>query len=119
MMETWLPAVGYEGIYSVSDRGRVRRVRAAQGAVAGRILRPRVSRDGHSHVNLYTGNVVRDTYVHQLVLTAFAGQCPPGLECRHLDGDLTNNQIENLRWDIHTSHVRSRRDPSTPSKGDE
>jgi hypothetical protein len=38
-------------------------------------------------------------YVHHLVLKAFAGPCPPGLECRHLNGDKSDNRWpENLEW---------------------
>ncbi len=37
-------------------------------------------------------------HVHRLVLEAFVGPCPEGMECRHLDGDRTNNRLENLAW---------------------
>jgi len=37
-------------------------------------------------------------YVHQLVLETFVGLRPEGMECRHLDGDPTNNHLENLKW---------------------
>ena len=37
-------------------------------------------------------------YVHRLVLEAFAGPCPDGLECLHDDGDTSNNRATNLRW---------------------
>ena len=36
--------------------------------------------------------------VHRLVLKAFVGPCPKGMECRHLDGNQTNNNLNNLRW---------------------
>lgn len=39
-------------------------------------------------------------YVHRLVLEAFVGPCPPGMECCHdPDPDPANNRLENLRWD--------------------
>ena len=34
--------------------------------------------------------------VHKLVLLAFVGECPPGMEVRHLDGNPTNNCLSNL-----------------------
>lgn len=37
-------------------------------------------------------------YVHRLVLEAFVGPCPDGLECRHLDGNKANNRASNLCW---------------------
>lgn len=36
--------------------------------------------------------------VHRLVLEAFVGPCPPGMQCRHLDGNPKNNRLENLCW---------------------
>lgn len=36
--------------------------------------------------------------MHELVLTAHVGPCPPGMECRHLDGDEKNNALSNLVW---------------------
>lgn len=36
--------------------------------------------------------------VHALVLEAFVGRCPEGMECRHLDGNKRNNAVGNLAW---------------------
>jgi hypothetical protein len=44
--------------------------------------------------------------VHRLVLEAFVGPCPIGMECCHNDGDPTNNRLENLRWDTHRANGR-------------
>jgi hypothetical protein len=46
--------------------------------------------------------------VHRLVLEAFVGPCPDGMECCHEDGDSTNNRVDNLRWDTHEANVRER-----------
>ena len=43
--------------------------------------------------------------VHQLVLCAFVGPCPKGLEGCHNDGDPTNNCVSNLRWDSHIGNL--------------
>ncbi len=43
-------------------------------------------------------------YVHRLVLEAFVGRCPRGMECCHKDGNRTNNQIANLRWDTRSAN---------------
>jgi hypothetical protein len=42
--------------------------------------------------------VQRDAYVHRLVCEAYHGPCPPGLQCRHLDGNQANNAPSNLAW---------------------
>lgn len=54
---------------------------------------------GYMQISLRTApNVFLKTKVHLIVLAAFVGQCPEGMECRHLDGDPTNNRLSNLRW---------------------
>ncbi len=94
MIETWRDTE--RGGYQVSDFGRVRSVeRTINGrSFKGKTLKPQ----GHPylHVALGAGNLAR---VHVLVLRAFAGRCPEGMEGCHGDGDRTNNRLENLRWD--------------------
>jgi len=47
-------------------------------------------------------------YVHRLLLTAFVGPCPEGMECRHLDGCRTNNQLSNLVWGTRAENISDR-----------
>jgi len=103
--ENWLPAVGYEGVYEISDHGRVKRVRAANSTTVGRILKPRVHHtSGYIQIDLCVGGCQRTIFVHRLVLVTFAGPCPIGQECRHLDGDPTNNRLSNLAWGTHSEN---------------
>ncbi len=44
-------------------------------------------------------------YVHRLVLEAFVGPCPPGMQCCHYDGDKSNNAATNLRWDTRRANM--------------
>ncbi len=46
--------------------------------------------------------------LHRLILEAFRGPCPDGMECCHNDGNAGNNQIENLRWDTKTENASDR-----------
>lgn len=55
----------------------------------------------HLSVFLYGEDGPRNRFVHRLVLEAFIGPCPPGLECRHIDGDPSNNWLDNLCWETH------------------
>ena len=106
MSEKWLPAVGYEGLYEVSSIGRVRsldKIQYCKDGRAPRLLRGRVRKlqthpRGHLMVNLYAadGNAKMEK-VHRLVLEAFVGPNPPGLECCHNNGDPSDNRVENLR----------------------
>lgn len=45
-------------------------------------------------------------YVHRIVLLAFVGPCPLGMECLHADSDPTNNTLLNLRWGTHADNVQ-------------
>jgi len=54
-------------------------------------------------------------YVHRLVLEAFVGPCPPGMEGCHNDGNPLNNTPSNLRWDTHAAnHADTRRHGTMP-----
>src|SRR5271169_1445354 len=100
-IETWLNVPGYEGIYSVSSFGRIRRDRPGKGTcVVGRIMKTRLTPAGYPIVCL-TGSepgVQTDHTVHKLVTTAFWGPCPPGKEVNHKDGDKSNPRLDNLEY---------------------
>ncbi len=65
-----------------------------------RPLRPRKrNRSAHLQVILCLSARERKAFlVHRLVLETFIGPCPSGLECRHLNGDPTDNRLANLVW---------------------
>lgn len=106
--EVWKDIVGYEGLYEVSNLGRVKSLprtsrftrngKEVQRAVRGRGLVATAKQSGHLLMDLYKEGKRRTWQVHTLVLTAFVGPCPDGMECLHRDGDPTNNRVENLRW---------------------
>lgn len=114
--ERWLPIPGYEGSYEVSDMGRVRsldRVIHASNGTAyrkpGRLLRLVPFTNGHLYVNLCKPGVSsRTKSVHRLVLTAFVGPCPEGMECCHNNGVHSDNRLVNLRWDTRSANMNDR-----------
>jgi hypothetical protein len=104
--ERWLPISGWETHYEISDLGRIRtvprRVPCKGGKtrqIRARIRRPSPTNCGYLTITLSRGQEVRHASVHPLVLEAFVGPRPPGMECCHTDGDKTNNALSNLRWD--------------------
>jgi hypothetical protein len=106
--ERWLPVVGYEGRYEVSDQGRVKSIARPDSRGrrrAERYLRPRRGARGHLSVALYAGAVRDDRQVHNIVLTAFVGRCPEGLEGCHWNDTPADNRLENLRWDTRSANV--------------
>lgn len=94
--EEWRAVVGYEGIYEVSDLGRVR----SRHAVNGHVLSPTSDKDGYPVINLYAPDGRRTWAVHRLVASAFHGEKRNALhrEVAHLDGDKTNARADNLKW---------------------
>ncbi len=104
--EIWKPVIGHEGQYEVSDLGRVRSVDRLVDARPGvrriqwgRVRAQVTMKSGHKQITLWTGNRARGVLVHRLVLDAFSGPCPDGMEACHADGNPGNNRIANLRWD--------------------
>lgn len=109
--ERWLPVPGYEGFYEVSDLGRVRSLphRDRRGiSHPGVVRKPQRVGRGYRMVALSKGGVIRQAYVHRMVLEAFCGPCPEGMECLHGDDDKANNALSNLRWDAQAVNLRER-----------
>jgi hypothetical protein len=99
--EEWRSVVGFEGSYSVSNLGRVRRNIAENNTYAGRILNP--SKDNNKNfrylrVHLVYGPIKKYCTVHSLVAASFLGPCPDKLQINHIDGIKTNNRIVNLEY---------------------
>ena len=117
--EEWRPVPGYEGIYEVSDRGRVRSLdRIVETTrfpmrVKGKILNPGQLVYGHMHVNLCCSGKTIPAYVHRLVMAAFVGPCPDGMEVCHNNGDPTDNRLTNLRYDTHRSNIMDKANHGT------
>lgn len=96
-------------MYEVSDKGRVRslpRVNSIGRKVPERVLKERRTPTGRPRVLLSKNGLVREYYTYRLVLKAFVGPCPPGMEALHWDDDLNNNSLENLRWGTRTDNMR-------------
>lgn len=98
---TWLPVIGWEGLYEVSDRGEVRsldRVDRFGRRYAGRVLSTDTIKGGYLRVALAREGIVKRRQVHHLVLESFVSSRPPGMEGCHGDGNPVNNRLDNLRW---------------------
>jgi hypothetical protein len=108
ILEQWKPVLGYEGLYEVSDQGRVRSVdrwlncRDGQRQWhRGKLLKQLDNGNGYQGValsNTCKGTKPKRFYVHFLVLDTFVGPRPDKHQAAHGDGDRSNNRLSNLRW---------------------
>ena len=109
--ERWLPVAGYEGIYEVSDLGRVRSLDryvvnnlGRRYRVGGRLMKPNVSNQ-YSYLSIglnRDGREVRKN-IHRLVMEAFAPRDLPVV--RHLNGDKNDNRLINLAWGTQSDNI--------------
>lgn len=110
-MEHWRTVLGYEGSYSVSDLGRVRaEPRVVKHSSGGKMrrkggpLRPTINEGGYAAVQLCKDGRIKFRTVHSLVLEAFVGARPPGMEGCHNDSNPRNCALSNLRWDTRSGN---------------
>lgn len=110
MTERWQPIPGYEGLYSISDLGRVRRDAGGRGAMAGRVLTPKPTSKGYRHVDLSRNDKKKRRLIHQLVAEAFLPARPSAVHFpNHIDANKANNVATNLEWltrPENTAHAR-------------
>jgi hypothetical protein len=102
--EQWRPVLGWEGIYEVSDYGRVRSLPRViphptwgRQRLRGVIIQGQRNQRYH-RVHLRAAGRFRNASVHELVLEAFVGPRPKGYQCNHKDRKRFNNRLDNLEW---------------------
>ncbi len=106
MSEEWRECIGFPG-YMISDLGHIMSMR--QGGKPVR-LRPSAQRNRNGKIMRMqillrsSAGVWAMVRAHTLVLTAFVGPRPEGMQCCHGDGNAANNRLPNLRWDTPASN---------------
>lgn len=93
--EIWKDIKGYEGLYQVSDLGRVKSFKRD----SERILKPLTKTTGYKSVTLSNKQVKHQSInVHRLVADAFIPNPDNKPQVNHIDEDKTNNMVSNLEW---------------------
>jgi predicted XRE-type DNA-binding protein len=115
MQETWRDIKGYEGLYKVSNLGRIKSLdrkvfnngNNAVCSVKGKVLKPNKDRGGYEYVGLVKDKIkVQSLKVHRLVAFAFCDGYETGLEVNHKDGIRHNNNSDNLEWVNRSKNIR-------------
>lgn len=107
-MEEWRPIPGYEKLYEVSNKGRVRTVPQIIGW-----------NSSHGYSYVYLARALRcggklklgrqsdgKALIHRLVALVFLGSCPDGMEVNHKDGNGQNNDVTNLEYMTRSQNVK-------------
>ncbi len=105
--EQWLDVPNYEGYYSVSSHGRIRRNVTRGGNHISKIVKGSVfRRTGYPMVTLCKDRTQQKRSIHSLVMEAFVGTRPDGHDVNHKDHDKTNNRLTNLEYITRAGNVR-------------
>lgn len=102
--EIWKDIPEYEGLYQVSNYGRVRSIdrniyrNGGCAAIKGKMLVLRKKNSGYMQVNLWKDNKGSNFYIHRLVAQSFIPNPENKPEVDHIDTNVGNNHVNNLRW---------------------
>lgn len=104
--EIWRPIKGYEGLYEVSNKGRIKALAKVtyHGSIVRKrpemLLKQRVSKKGYLEVMLSKDSISKNYKVHRLVAEAFIENDDPinKTTVNHKDENKLNNCVENLEW---------------------
>lgn len=104
MIEEWREIKGYEGMYEVSNAGRVRNSRNK------RIMTLVLDHKGYKNVSLSKNNKSKSYKVHRLVGFAFIENPNNYPQINHIDCDKTNNIASNLEWCTNSQNMKHARE---------
>lgn len=102
MTEKWEDIKGYTGLYSVSTTGKV------LSHQSEKLLKPFVNHKGYLIVQLSKNGHRQNKRIHRLVAEAFIPNPDALPEVDHIDNDMQNNKVENLRWVTGSCNTRNR-----------
>lgn len=100
-MEIWKAIEGYEDSHEISNKGRVRsidRIDCQGRRLKGNYLKPKVGKFGYHRTGLRKDGLQKFHLIHRLVAQAFLLNQDNKSQVNHIDGDKSNNSVENLEW---------------------
>lgn len=105
--EEWRDIPGYEGLYQVSNFGRVKSL-SRKGSPRDFLLRGGMKPDGYLQCAIVKNRKASSFLVHRLVAIAFLGKrvVDPSLDVNHIDGNKLNNTVENLELCTRSENIK-------------
>lgn len=101
---TWKEIKGFEGKYSVSDSGIVKRI----NNTSNNVLKGGTTKGGYRLVILYKEGHKYAKYIHRLVAEYFLNKPEEFNDVKHIDGNKLNNDVSNLEWGKRSyNHIKS------------
>lgn len=114
--EIWKDIKGYEGLYKVSNRGNIKSLNYRRKLGNERILPGSCDGKGYLQVGLCKNGVRRKFAIHRLVAEAFIENKYNKKEVNHIDGNKSNNHVDNLEWSTRSENVKHAYDNGLISK---
>lgn len=99
VIEEWRPVVGFEGLYEVSNIGRVRSLTRYK-----KVIKPIITNTGYFQYQLWHNGVCRTGLAHRLVAQAFVPNTDNKPIVNHIDENKLNNSADNLEWVTHVEN---------------
>lgn len=110
IIEQWVEIKNYEGLYEVSNFGRVKslpgKIRFRRVETSEHILKPRFDGKKYEYVSLFPQTKQKNFKIHRLIANAFIKNPENKPEVNHKDGNKSNNNVENLEWSTRLENVR-------------
>ncbi len=100
MKEIWKPIKGYEGYYKISNLGRIKNIRTNTFKTIS------IGKIGYPVVYLYKDGSYKTYYVHRLLAETFIPNIDNKLQVNHIDGNKTNNSLNNLEWITYFKNIQ-------------
>ena len=101
-MEIWKDIKGYEGLYLISNLGRIKSLKYNEE----KLLQPYMTSTGYYKIDLRKNNVRKIKPIHRLVAETFIPKSNGYSEVNHKDGNKKNNNINNLEWVTRAENIK-------------
>lgn len=96
--EVWRSVDGFNGVFEISNLGRLKRVVNSKNMPDNNILKGEITKHGYRQYHMKVNNVSKKEKAHRLVAKAFLENKDNLPHVNHKDGNKLNNRVDNLEW---------------------